>query len=130
MMSEEHKVIKEAQDTLRSYDELKSLREIAVYWVQKNIDMSKSASRSSPERKVSQPSTPTSPGQDEVTSPTLQRWFPLWGGWYNADTNVETDQAGPPQLEEYLQDAIKEDHEVYGVSHKYVLFSHIPINLK
>ena len=91
--------------------------------------MSKSASRSSPESKVSQPATPTSLIQDEVSSPTLQRWSPLWGGWYNADTKVETDQAGP-QLEEYLQDAIKEDHEVYGVSHKYVLFSHISINLK
>ena len=59
--------------------------------------MSKSASRSSPESKVSQPATPTSLGQDEVSSPTL------WGGWYNADAKVETEQAGP-QLEEYLQD--------------------------
>ena len=65
--------------------------------------MSKSASRSSPESKVSQPATPTSLGQDEVSSPTLQRWSPLWGGWYNADAKVETEQAGP-QLEKYLQD--------------------------
>ena len=25
------------------------------------------------------------PQADEVTTPTLQRWFPLWGGWYNTE---------------------------------------------
>ena len=50
MMSDEMKVIKDAQDTFRSYDELKALREIAVYWVQKKS--ATTSMRSSPERKA------------------------------------------------------------------------------
>ena len=90
MMSDEQKVIKDAQDTFRSYDELKALREISVYWVQKRS--ASTSMRSSPERKVSQtsvtspPSPVSTPGAvEDVTSPTLQRWFPLWGGWYNSE---------------------------------------------
>ena len=138
MMSEELKVIKEAQDALRTYDELKALREIAVYWVQKK-GISRSVT-STPERKSSQASNATTPTSapssgsgpaDDVSSPTLQRWFPLWGGWYNTEHKIEDlSPTAAPQLEEYLQDAIKEDNEVYGVSHKDVVFSHVAIDLK
>ena len=131
MISEEHKLVKETQDSLRSYDELKVLREIAVYWVERQQVKSVPTT---PERKVSTQVTPVlSPSGDDVASPTLQRWFPLWGGWYNSDqaqVDTEQQQPGPVQLEEYLQDAIKEDQEVLGVSHKDVVFSHVSIDLK
>ena len=79
---------------------------------------------------TSTPSPVSTPGAvEDVTSPTLQRWFPLWGGWYNSE-NVQESDSGPPVLEEYLQDAIKEDNEVLGVSHKDVVFSHVSIDLK
>ena len=145
MMTEEDKVIKETQDSLRSYEELKELREISVYWVQKNIKNSDLNSvSSSPSRKSSQASgspqkaspllSPASddPPGDEVTSPTLQRWFPLWGGWYNTEARASeaSETEVRPELEEFLQDAMKEEHEVFGVSHKDVLFSHVSIDLR
>ena len=69
---------------------------------------------------------------DEVTSPTLQRWFPLWGGWYNTEARASeaSETEARPELEEFLQDAMKEEHEVFGVSHKDVLFSHVSIDLR
>ena len=130
MVSDELKTLKETQDNCRSYDELKALREIAVFWVEKKQKRSK---MSTPERKVSTASNsqeqadPSSPGE-EVASPTLQRWFPLWGGWYDSDNKTD-EKTKPVELEEYLQDAIKEDNEVFGISHKDVVFSHIAINL-
>ena len=132
MVSEDMKNVKESQDNSRSYDELKALREIAVFWVEKKQHQRKVSS--TPEKKVSRagsaqgdsPSSPGTPGE-EVASPTLQRWFPLWGGWYDSSG---TDEATKPvELEEYLQDAMKEDNEVLGISHKDVVFSHITINL-
>ena len=145
MMTEEDKVIKEAQDSFRSYEELKELREISVYWVQKRIQNSDQNSvSSSPSRKSSQASgspqkaspllSPVSddPQADEVTTPTLQRWFPLWGGWYNTEARASeaSEVEARPELEEFLQDAMKEEHEVFGVSHKDVLFSHVSIDLR
>ena len=57
MMSEEDdKVIKETQDSFRSYEELKELRDISVYWVQKRISDQRSSVSSSPSRKSSQTS--------------------------------------------------------------------------
>ena len=142
MVSEEHKTVKESQDTVRSYDELRELREISVFWVQRRLQQR--SAPTTPERKVSSPNSPVaavtpsklqSPTAEDVASPTLQRWFPLWGGWYNTEqAAAEDDQqqsGGPaPQLEEYLQDVIKEDNEVLGVSHKDVVFSHVSIDLK
>ena len=140
MMTEEDKVIKEAQDSFRSYEELKELREISVYWVQKRISDQRNSVSSSPSRKSSQASPQKSPPlmspasdapqADEVTTPTLQRWFPLWGGWYNTEASEASETEARPELEEFLQDAMKEEHEVFGVSHKDVLFSHVSIDLR
>jgi hypothetical protein len=33
----------------------------------------------------------------------------------------------PPNIEEYLQDAIKEDNEVFGLFHQDVVFSHMSV---
>ena len=135
MMSEEDKVIKEAQDSFRSYEELKELREISVFLVQRSADDNSTSSRKSSQAgspKKSSVTSPSDPGAspvEEVSSPTLQRWFPLWGGWYNTEAK-ETEAESRPELEEFLLDAMKEDNEVFGVSHKDVLFSHVSIDLR
>ena len=135
MMSEEDKVIKEAQDSFRSYEELKELREISVFLVQRSADENSTSSRNSSQAgspKKSSVTSPSDPGAspvEEVSSPTLQRWFPLWGGWYNTEAK-ETEAESRPELEEFLLDAMKEDNEVFGVSHKDVLFSHVSIDLR
>ena len=139
-MSDELKVVKEAQDNFRSYEELRALREISVFWLEKERE----------ERTV------VGIGEEEETeekaAPTLQRWFPLWGGWYGAENGdgettgpdegsddgtemvvqeiQEEELKRPPKIEEYLQDAIKEDLDVFGVSHKDVVFSHLAVHLK
>ena len=64
-----------------------------------------------------------------MTTPTLLQWFRLWGGWYNTEAKASEVEARP-ELEEFLQDAMKEEHEVFGVSHKDVLFSHVSIDLR
>ena len=128
MVTEEMKEVRAEQDGRRSYDELKALREISVYWVERKLSENSSgvSSLSSP----TLPSQPEPGGQEELSSPTLQRWFPLWGGWYSSPQQVEQEQpAGPVQLEEFLQDAIKEDTEVQGVSHKDVVFSQLSVQL-
>ena len=77
MMSEELKVIKEAQDAFRTYDELKALREIAVYWVQKK-GISRSVT-STPERKSSQASSATTPTS---APPQAGEWLRADPRWY------------------------------------------------
>ena len=73
--------------------------------------------------------TPTKTAAEEQTSHTLQRWFPLWGGWYDAENRGE-EPAQPPEIEEYLQDALKEENEVFGIAHKDLVFSHMSVHLR
>jgi vacuolar protein sorting-associated protein 13D len=115
-MSDELRVVKEAQDSLRSYEELRALREVAVQRL---------------ERDRGQADEPEPEGPEEPQAPTLQRWFPLWGGWYGSgEVEVEAEEErAPPRIEEYLQDALKEDQEVLGVAHKDVVFSHLTVHL-
>ena len=116
-MSDELKVEKEAQDNLRSYEELRALREISVHWLERG--RREVAGRTREEPAVAPP------------APTLQRWFPLWGGWYDTPEEEEEGEVlAPPEIEEYLQDAIKEDQGVSGVAHKDVVFSHLALHLK
>ena len=136
-MSDELKVVKEAQDSFRTYEELRALREISVFWLEKEREERTVVGLGEEEE------------TEEVAAPTLQRWFPLWGGWYGGEGEAETSGLGddgngggdmavqeieevkrPPKIEEYLQDAIKEDLDVFGVSHKDVVFSHLAVHLK
>ena len=48
----------------------------------------------------------------------------------SADPQEIEEVKRPPKIEEYLQDAIKEDLDVFGVSHKDVVFSHLAVHLK
>ena len=112
-MSDELRVVKEAQDSLRSYEELRTLREVAVQRLERAR-----AEAVEPEPEV----------VEEPQAPTLQRWFPLWGGWYDTG-QAEAEERAPPRIEEYLQDALKEDQEVLGVAHKDVVFSHLTMHL-
>ena len=140
-MSDELKVVKEAQDSFRSYEELRALREISVFWLEKEREDRTVIGTGEEEEEM-----------EEVAAPTLQRWFPLWGGWYGAENpeegetpalaeggdvgnqmvvqEIEEEVKRPPKIEEYLQDAIKEDLDVFGASHKDVVFSHLAVHLK
>ena len=91
MVTEEMQVVREAQDNTRSYEELKALREIAVFWQQKKI------LQSDPQGSPAAVVTPTETAAEEQTSPTLQRWFPLWGGWYDAENRGE-ELEQPPEI--------------------------------
>ena len=72
--------------------------------------------------------TPTETAAEEQTSSALQLWFPLWGGWYDAENRGE-ELEQPPEIKEYLQDAIKEDNEVFEIAHKDFVFSHMSVHL-
>ncbi len=103
---------KEAMDSTRTYDELKALREQAVFLLKKKILSEEDKVPDLPaDDVVAEEADPgvgadvseteieeekldvidTAVGDLEVNSPsteqapaqsTLQRWFPLWGGWY------------------------------------------------
>ena len=62
-----------------------------------------------------------------MTTPTLLQWFRLWGGWYNTEAKASEVEARP-ELEEFLQDTMNKEHEVFGVSYKDVLFSPVSID--
>jgi hypothetical protein len=70
--------------------------------------------------------TPTETAAEEQAFPTLQRWFPHRGGWCDSMNRGEY-HVKPPNIEEYLQDAIKEDNEVFGLFHQDVVFSHMSV---
>ena len=98
-------------------------REITVFWQQKKIF------QSDPPGSPAAVLTPSETAAEEQTSHTLQRWFPLWGGWYDAENRGEKLEQ-PPEIEENIQDAIKEDNEVFGIAHKDVVFSHMSFHLR
>ena len=51
-MSDELKVVKEAQDTFRSYEELRALREISVFWLEKEREEARKGAHSGANRCV------------------------------------------------------------------------------
>ena len=57
-------------------------REITVFWQQKKIF------QSDPPGSPAAVLTPSETAAEEQTSSALQLWFPLWGGWYDADRTV------------------------------------------
>ena len=132
-MSDELKVVKEAQDSLRSYEELRALREISAYWLEK---AGPDTTLEGPDDSSNDTANTTEGPQP---APTLQRWFPLWTGWYETEEAEGQDRIdgpdkegtpAPPEIEEYIQDVINEGQEVFGVAHKDVVFSHLAVHLK
>ena len=60
-MSDELKVVKEAQDSFRTYEELRALREISVFWLEKEREERTVVGLGEEEE------------TEEVAAPTLQR---------------------------------------------------------
>jgi len=74
----------------RSYDELKILRELAVYYLKlergddqtgKKEPQQQTEPEGDPED-IEGSESDLSETQAQTYASTLQSWFPLWGGWY------------------------------------------------
>ena len=90
---------KDSVDASRCYDELKLLRELAVFYLKRERGLEEERSSQQQQQQQQQPP----PEEEDVEFPqedhevhddlssetqpatymsTLQAWFPLWGGWY------------------------------------------------
>ena len=100
---------KDNMDLERSYEELKVLREQAVILLE--MELGKKEDKSKDETLIS--TTPEDASETAAQS-TLQRWFPLWGGWYGTanvedETNQESSKFDETKLEEEIIEAIVDD---------------------
>ncbi|XP_042225636.1 vacuolar protein sorting-associated protein 13D-like isoform X3 [Homarus americanus] len=67
-----------------NFDELHSLREIAIESVIKDLELLQKTRPPTPPLTIPmEPSSPIQSGEG-----ILQRWFPAWGGWYASDAGV------------------------------------------
>lgn len=92
---------KDAMDVSRSYSELKTLRDQAVLLLERELYPLSSSAAAAAIRTISET---TQEGADEdigdkdtVAQSTLQRWFPLWGGWYAANEDPQQHQQQPQE---------------------------------
>ena len=141
---------KNTQDVSRSYDELKTLRELAAYYltVERNKEITNVQDM--------QPATSSFDSTDNIdnSSPVdskpaeslLQRWFPLWGGWYsntvddsamnendklfeNQQSNDDNNEnPNRTSLEGEIMDALADEANV--VPYKDVVFAQLGFSLK
>ena len=104
---------KEDMDSTRSYEELKALREQAVLLLKKEREEPDEASKITPTSEESRSlvkdedvDAGDNPNENPAPPPQslLQRWFPLWGGWY-----------GDPQ--EAPDDDDEEELDIFGDTH-------------
>ena len=115
---------KDKMDLTRSYEELKVLREQAVILLESELG----------HEKVHTEELDTESNVDDDTSEaaaqsTLQRWFPLWGGWYGTsyeqedavEIDHESSRLEESRLEEELIEAITDDVAT-AVPYKDVVF--------
>ena len=108
------KEIKSEQDASRSYEELKLLREIAVFYLKKELSEINS-------------SQATEDGSNEAQS-LLQRWFPLWGGWYGSEEDSPQEDIADKSLEGEIMDALADEANL--VPYKDVVFAQLGFTLK
>ena len=149
----ESKECKNAQDVSRSYEELKILRELAIFYLKRErseIGNVKSNSQEFSQSSDDDLDTKSSNGalnthQTKPAQSLLQRWFPLWGGWYSTtdteDNNVEnaqpsldvdkhdeTGEANKTLLEGEIMDALADEANI--VPYKDVIFAQLGFSLK
>jgi len=83
---------KDSVDASRCYDELKLLRELAVFYLkrERGLEEERSSQQQQHEEEDVEVAQEETEVQDDLSSETqpatymstLQAWFPLWGGWY------------------------------------------------
>jgi hypothetical protein len=98
----------------RSYEELKVLREIAVVRLRRRLEEGGASSNSS----------------TAASSPQQSTWLPLWGGWYSAPPSPTDQQQTLTKGEKDFLQALQQESEVMGVTHKDVVFRQEGANWK
>ena len=146
---------KEAIDHARSYDELKILRELAVFKLKRERGLSQTKEEKKTEAaaaaaEMSEPDVTEAGGQPpdegEEASPndpppatymqTLQTWFPLWGGWYGQRDDpasmqhhdLDSSEANLSSLEDEIIGALVD--EAHFVPYKDLVFAQLGFSLK
>lgn len=135
----ELKAIKENQDMNRSYEELKALRELVVFYLKRDLDLQEIDKTGTLPVAPLEPESGTSPQQSVLT-----RYFPLWGGWYGSSQEgqpeISHDSTKPSEeesseanksfstLEEELLEGLADDAGI--VPYKDVIFAQFSFTLK
>ena len=140
----ESKECKNAQDISRSYEELRVLRELSAFYLkQERAGPTNDEENKAPINKETEESEEVPHGTKPSES-LLQRWFPLWGGWYgNAvdepiatettdaaydDHPAEVIALSKTSLEEEIMDALADEANI--VPYKDVIFAEMSFSLK
>ena len=137
---------KDSVDSSRTYDELKILRELAVYYLKRDRGLDESREEKKTETEEQQQPPPPEdlePQEDSVPneSPpstymsTLQTWFPLWGGWYAQKEDstaqpydLDASEANLSSLEDEIIGALSD--EAHFVPYKDLVFAQLGFSLK
>ena len=140
----ESKECKNAQDVSRSYEELRVLRELAAYYlkVERTGSVNDDAYKNS--TNINHDGCDESEQDAKPAESLLQRWFPLWGGWYSSSSDEiteteDTDTAAvepssdemvlsKTSLEEEIMDALADEANI--VPYKDVIFAEMSFSLK
>jgi len=145
-LAKELKDHKDSVDSTRTYEELKILRELAVFYLkrERGVDESKRENKTETEEvELQVPPEELETVEDSVPyeSPpetymsTLQAWFPLWGGWYaqkedsmTQHYDLDASEANLSSLEDEIIGALSD--EAHFVPYKDMVFAQLGFSLK
>ncbi|GLH07616.1 Vacuolar protein sorting-associated protein 13D [Gryllus bimaculatus] len=135
------KTLKDTMELQRDLDELKTLRECAMWQMRQNTPVPADVPMV-PTPNGAEATLPADGGGSSAGRGVLLQWFPLWWGWYstpqagptqttvNATASVDPSGTAPPELEEELLDALADTVENNTLLRRDTVFGQFNFTLK